>query len=336
MNITQVMRWTGILIASAVLIVVSIRVLPVAGWMQPPANPTQVDSFTVGAQDPLVTRGVRPADILGPGGLPSVLCSDLGLTCTGTAGAVDQVESLSYGLDFVADGRMPIEFSVAPGAQGITGTAVRVEANCNPAEPQADVFGTSGNGANAQIWDGNGVACGGNQAPGLYLTEGMTSTNLLSLDRDPCQTIDPDCDGVPESLVYLTLGTGSPTLATVDATPADILITQVEWGAIKWADGVADLGLRMGDVIDALCVNDDGDARYDNGDKVVISLAPGSPTLSALAASPADLLLVGGGQPAVLYPATSLGLQKTDNLDAVLCSFPLFRTFLPVMTHTTP
>ncbi len=334
MSAARAMRWTGALLAVAALVLVSARLSPSASLAPAQSVPEPQDvSFSVADSDPLTAQGVHPADILGAAGIPSILCADVGLVCTDSAtGANDEIRGLSFGQDFRPTGLLPIQFSVDQGSQGAVGTAVRVEANCSPAEPQADVFGTAANGSNLQVFDGDGVACGSNAGLGLYLTEGISSTNVYALDGDACLFVDLSCDGVPESPVFLTLAAGSPTLALIGATPADVLMTNVEFTAVKWADGVADLGLVTGDVIDALCVREDGSGVYDGEDQVVFSLAPGSPTLSALSASAADLLLP-GRPPTVFYTAASLGLQSTDNVDAVMCSFELSRTFLPIVTR---
>lgn len=74
----------------------------------------------------------------------------------------------------------------------------------------------------------------------------------------------------------------------------------------------AALGLTFLDDIDALHV--DGQ----NGD-VYFSLTPSSPSLSTLAAGPADVLLVRGGvgSAVVFARADALGLSADDNLDAL-------------------
>ncbi len=50
---------------------------------------------------------------------------------------------------------------------------------------------------------------------------------------------------------------------------------------------------------------------------VLVSLARGSPTLTALSASPADVL--SPSPPKVIFRATSLGLPATGNVDAMKC-----------------
>jgi len=324
MSAVRATRWIGALMAAAVLVLVSAPLSPSASLApaQSPPEPQGV-SFSVAGGDPLTAQGVHPADILGAGGIPAILCADLGLMCADpVSGASDEIRGLSFGQDFQPTGLLPIHFSVDQGAQGAAGTAVRAEANCNPTEPQADVFGTEADGANVQVFDGDGAACGGNAGLSLYLTEGISSTNVYALDGDTCLSVDLSCDGVPDSPIFFTLAPGSPTLTATAATSADILITNIEYTPVKWADGVADLGLVAGDAIDALCVREDGSGAYDGEDQIAFSLAPGSPTLSSLSASPADLLLP-GQPPVVFYAAASLGLLTTDNVDAAMCSLEI-------------
>ncbi len=337
MSAARAMRWTGVLVAAAALVLVSAQLSPSASLAPAQSVPEpQGVSFSVAGSDPLAAQGVHPADILGAGGIPAILCADLGLVCTDpVSGANDEIRGLSFGQDFRPTGLLPIHFSVDQGSQGAAGTAVRAEANCNPTEPQADVFGTEADGSNVQVFDGDGAACGGNAGLSLYLTEGISSTNVYALDGDTCLSVDLSCDGFPDSPIFFTLAPGSPTLTATVATSADILVTNIEYTPVKWADGAADLGLVAGDVIDALCVREDGSGVYDGEDLVVFSLAPGSPTLAVLSAGPADLLLP-GQPPGVFYTAASLGLQATDNVDAVMCSLEVSRTYLPLVLRNVP
>jgi hypothetical protein len=55
----------------------------------------------------------------------------------------------------------------------------------------------------------------------------------------------------------------------------------------------------------------------------LFSLAPGSPTLGALGASPADVFITTFNNVSVVhYPAGSLGLLPTDNVDALEVQIP--------------
>ncbi|MCI0399017.1 MAG: hypothetical protein L0332_28065 [Chloroflexi bacterium] len=298
-----------------------------SGFIPPPE--VQGQSFSIASGNPLSNTGVHPADILGVGGYPLVPCENLGLLCNDpVTGAPDDIAGLSFGYDFVAIDLPPLQFSVAGGSQGASGTAVRVEANCSPAEPRADVFETPADGSNYQDLDGDGDACGSNSGFGLSLTEGATSDNVDALDRDPCQFADFNCDGVPDDPVFLTLTPGSPTLGLLGATSADILIAAADYVPVVWA-GSNSLGLLAGDRIDALCVRDNGNGIYDGGDRVWFSLAPGSPTLAALPATPADVL--GAAPLRLVYPAGQLGLLATDNVDALMCAMEIQELFLPVI-----
>ncbi len=333
MSRTRATRWAGVLISTILLLLVFAQPSRIAKTAPAPPEPQPV-SFSVTASDPLVSSSVHPADILGAGGVPLIPCAGLGLVCTDlNTGANDQIGGLSFGQDFNATGLLPIQFSVAPGSRGAAGTAVRVEADCSPPEPQADVFGTTLDGTNVQIFDGNGIACGSNSGLPLYLDEGASGSSVHALVGDPCLYVDVNCDGVPENPVYFTLLPGSPTLALIGATPADILMTQGGFMPVKWADGVADLGLASGDVIDAFCLKENSNGVFDGEDLILFSLAPGSPTLSSLSASAADILLP-GRPPRVFYRAALLGLQATDNVNGLMCSLEsLSQLYLPLISR---
>lgn len=297
-----------------------------------PPPQVQSESFSVSTGSPITATGVLPADVLGGDEGPIVLCEDLGLLCQDPIGpALDDVKGLSYGYDFVAQDLPPVQFSVAKNSQGLPNTAVRVEANCVPAEVQADVFETALDGANEQDLDGNGTACGTNAGFGLGLDESATGDNVDEIERDPCQYVDIDCDGQLDEPVYVTLSPGSPTLAELGATSADILVTSAEIMPQIWASGVAQLGLVSGDVIDAVCVYDDGDTVFGAGDRVLFSLAAGSPTLLAWSASPADVLQPRG----VRYTAAMLGLLAADDVDGLACAaeLPTFKLYMPILTR---
>lgn len=85
------------------------------------------------------------------------------------------------------------------------------------------------------------------------------------------------------------------------------------------------LGLQQEDDIDGLAVFDlDGDLAFGGDDRVLFSLAPGSPSLETLAdasetGAAADIFMVRAGAAPVLFaPAALLGLgTETDNLDAI-------------------
>ena len=121
---------------------------------------------------------------------------------------------------------------------------------------------------------------------------------------------------------------GSPALKVLGAGSADILTVSQDTGPTLWGSA-PELGLVQEDAIDALCLREDGDGRYGPADRLAFSLAPGSPTLARLSASPADLLVPGG--PRVFAGASQLGLERTDNVDGLLCAFSTFWRYLPLV-----
>jgi hypothetical protein len=245
---------------------------------------------------------------------------------------VDQITGLSLGSDFNNIDLPPLQFSVKSGSQGAAGSAVRLEAACATPEAQADVFETPLDGSNFQDLDGDGVACATNTGYGLGLVETTitgTIDELTNLDQDPCPVTDVNCDGIPEAPLFLTLSAGSPSLATLGISTADIIMTGGAFPPTLWASRDS-LGLTANDVIDALCVRENGNGVYDRGDRVLFSLAPGSPTLAAHSASGADILRP--SPPTVAIRASALGLLASDDVDALLCNQDVvsIHIFMPV------
>jgi hypothetical protein len=130
--------------------------------------------------------------------------------------------------------------------------------------------------------------------------------------------VDGDGDGVPESRVYFSLDSVSPSLASLGRTAGDILVTSGGAAPALYASRAA-LGLAAGDDIDGLCLREDGDGMFEPGvDAVAFSLRAGSPTLSAIGAGPGTVLSPGAPPTASVTPG-ALGLQAGDDLDAVSC-----------------
>ena len=251
----------------------------------------QGQSFSIQAGSVTADAGLHPADILGAGPIVLIACADLGLVCYDLTGNVDDLNTLSYGADFTVNDLPPVQFGVAAGAKGQSDTAVAAEVGCNPAQPQADIFESAYDGDNDQDLDGDGTACADNAGLGLGLTEAAQGDSLDALATDPCGTVDLDCDGVPERPIYFSLAPDSPTLTALGTSASDILIAGGGLFAEVWTTG-STLGLAQDDVIDALCLNENGDGVYGLGDDVLLSLAPGSPSLTTLGASAGDLIAV--------------------------------------------
>jgi hypothetical protein len=119
----------------------------------------------------------------------------------------------------------------------------------------------------------------------------------------------------PSGPIYFSLAAGSPTLAALGATAADILVSSVGGTPSIFARAV-DLRLRDRDDMDALCLMENGDGKYSPTDDFVrFSLAPGSPSLTG-SLGPADILDRG---PVLAIAESELGLLTRDNLNALKC-----------------
>lgn len=220
----------------------------------------------------------------------------------------DVLAGFSWGNETPLPGGGEILFSVSPASVGIPG-------------PPADVFSEATFGdAAADIFDGGSLA-------------GSPMPNALLVDGDGLPALAPPASGLPEpgddmtalatcdptagapigGFVFFTLAPGSPTLTALGASPADILLQFYPFGGSMVAFPGAAFGLVPGDVIDALALH------FFAPTTAAVSLAPGSPTLGLLAASPADVLLLttSGPPPAMLVPAPALGLLPTDDIDAL-------------------
>jgi hypothetical protein len=258
-------------------------------------------------------------------------CLELGLTADGCDGGgdgdIDDLDGLSYGIDFQPAGQPAVNFSVAPGSIGLVGTAVRAQTQCPPGnpglspEPEPDEFASVMDGANTIVLDGNGPigSCTPGQGFPLSLTEGPSSRDDLdALDANDPTLVDANFDGTPEDPVYFSLASGSPSLGANNA--ADILRT-VNGGAPTVFATRAALGLEAGDDVDAFCLKESGNGTYSAvDDTILFSLVPGSPTLAQIGAGGGDLLSPNPANPTILATETQLGLEAADDVDAMKCS----------------
>ncbi|MGB6837607.1 MAG: hypothetical protein WBF66_07885, partial [Dehalococcoidia bacterium] len=287
------------------------------------------------------------ADILFNPGWPAVgiPCANLGLA---GCGGFDDLDALSYGADFgdYSSQEGYIGFSVDTGAQGLANTAVNVEANCQPGEPEADEFitdlalDTYGYGTNTQRFDGDGIDCaagGPSAAPAMGLQE-PSGDDLDALDdHDPSFVDDgtggePAGDGIPDRWVYFSLQPGSTTLAGMAVpptgrvgSPADILVTAGGMAPNIYAD-FAQLGLVAGDDVDGMCLAEtamDDIFDPDGGitglqDYLFYTITPASPSAGAVA-DPGDIVYVSPTGPVIVDEAAALGLLDSDDLNAIKC-----------------
>jgi CSLREA domain-containing protein len=288
-----------------------------------PFRPVQFAIFSIAREGPssMPLGPFEPAGLLVPGPVPTLPCPALGLIyCAG----LDDVDALSYGGDFVLpppDPENPTDFlyfSVGQGSRGTLGSAVRAEADCTPAEPQADEFRTDGWGSNEQQADGDGVACGSNPVP-PSAPFGLVEGGGVGDDVDAL--VDAATFRGPP-FVFYSLDPPSPSLVPSGFSPADVLRGTGPPAPMRYASFLQ-LGLTPADDIDALCLEDGGAlGTYEPGlDQVWFSLAPGSPSLGPPNFwSPADILKAQPvGPPVRELSADQLGLQPSDNVDAIKC-----------------
>lgn len=221
-------------------------------------------------------------------------------------------------------------FSVAAGSFGLPGSQVMMEAVLGtgpsqmlppgvpgpgvPMEQMGDVFVTRTNfvtGATHPIF--------GTPAFAGPLATAPTYRDEFTLGLN----VGDDLSSLQMRVPMGGLGTLKYSLGAAGAvpppySPADIISPVLPFG-VPWAPAGA-LGLMPFDDIDALITQDIGPAAmYMPGvDSVVFSLAPGSPTLAAIGATPSDLLMaMPFGLPMIYIPGTAFGLGPMDNLDAL-------------------
>jgi hypothetical protein len=243
--------------------------------------------------------------------------------------AGDDLDALSYGLDEIDEpGITTIAFSVDPATDGAPGSGVAREAAKLPPEAHGDEFVSHFNGTNVELVD-----------EGALVLPSDPGDDLDALTNEPPSQVDMTGDGVPDRPLFFSLGPGSPTLAGLGASAADILVSGPGAGPVSVFATAPELGLVAGDDVDALCLMKAGlpspVLRYGFGpagfppvgnaltDWIVFSLAPGSPSLATLGVGPADLLVSKFAFGAALWAsAAQIGLLPTDDLDALKCLTP--------------
>jgi hypothetical protein len=256
-------------------------------------------SFSVDIAGPTVA----PDDIFNPGPVP-ILPGGTAIPAT-----VAEVNAFSYGHTHFNE--TILFFSVDRPSVGAAG-AVLTESSKTGGDQSADIYSSFIAGSNAQFWDGDGSS-----APPLGLFEPVTSPgdDLDGLDLRPSS---------PTGHIFWSVDptTSATHPAYAGLSPADIFISPVVPGysvlPALFTPAIT-LGLSPADDVDALVVIDfDSSLTWSAGDSIFYSLAPGSPALVGLAASPADIIIVTfGGAPFLGLPAPALGLLPTDNLNAL-------------------
>jgi len=258
--------------------------------------------------------GPVPPPILG---IPSVV---LGLV------AGDVLNSISFGFGPPAPGPcLKVLFSVDAAAVGAAFVTPPANVACEAAGGQAkgDVFLSQPFGPplvfpNILALDENGLAdspCGPPPLPGLGLAA-PPPDDLIGLDLCPVSSVFTGA--ALTAPVYYTLAPGSPSLAAIPASTADVIMKPP--GAAPPVVGVpaAALGLVPADIIDGLEVSAGGAV-------VIASLAPGSPSLGGCGYTPGEVLVFTPPDPPCaptsVIPAGALGLAAGDNVDALAVNF---------------
>lgn len=247
--------------------------------------------------------------------------------------AGDDIDAISYGVDGIDEpGATTLGFSVHPASAGAAGTGVAQQAALGTQEGAE--FVSHVDSTNQLLVD-----------PDLLVPVPATD-DVDALVDYPASVVDTNGDGTPENPVFLSLAPGSPTLATLGASPADVLVSV--GGVISIFATAASFGAQPGDDLDAMCLmkaswpnttlrpgSTAADVPPPGGllfDAMLFSLAPGSPTLAAQGHGPADLFLTNFSNsrpnlattPLALYAdAAELGLLQGDDLDALKCMRPV-------------
>ncbi len=236
----------------------------------------------------------------------------------------DVVNNISFNqLPYGGGAGLKVFFSVDAATLGVL-PPVPANESCEAAagQQEGDVYLSQPLGPalplpNILALDGNGLAdsaCAPPPAPALGLVAEVVD-DLIGLEMCPVSFVFSG--GAVTNPIYFTLAPGSPSLAAIPATPADILVENPPgFLAPVVAVPAAGLGLVAGDVIDALEVGGGGVLN-------VFSLAPGSPTLAACGFSAADLIGFGAPPCILSFPAVVLGIPPPppSNIDAVAVGF---------------
>ena len=292
------------------------------------------DTFSIDRDSQVaIPKDLLPPDILAPGTTINVPCEELGLTWNDLAGTGDDLNALSSGYDSFA-GPPVLFFSVGRNTVGINGNpylpyASDVYEEALSGQAAGDVFVTVYGHPGAPIWS---APVGQNMLhinqselglyPTLFATQDYTGAAPIDdLDALDFTEFDLDGDDEPDVNVYFSLDNASTSLGSLGATADDILLfVPGAASAVVFANGVTDIGLALGDDIDALVLLDlkDRGEVTPFADRAFFSLAPGSPTLVTNGYSAADIFYTNfDGDFVREFLASDLGLLETDDVDAL-------------------
>lgn len=263
--------------------------------------------FSIDAISPDVP-GVGEGDVLLPGGgSPPPLI----VMPAGVLGLIlgEELDALSTGVDTICPAGNPncytiITYSVDRAAVGLVGSQVAGQ--------------VAGNGAAGDIFkfEVSGTA--------VIITPPSVDTDALLNDLTIVPESNIDALSTGKALVPAMYFSVDPAAlpgagvrwAMPGLSAADILVGPGPTPTI-YSTAVG-LGLVAGDDIDGMAISDSTPfGTFSAGDVVYVTLAPGSPSLTTIPASPGDIIQVAPGSPAVIYPAALMGLAPADNLSAI-------------------
>ncbi len=338
-----------------------VLVMAGSGWGSPPSQPLLPPLYSFDSQSPTVLDGTVVADsILQLGDpLPVQLVSGSGL---GLGQPGDQIDALSFSqVTFPATGTFSVLFSVDRATVGAVPPSSLLAAQGVPFSVQDQA--AKGHAAGDQFISLDLFQFGANGTAGRILGSGSNNSQVrnnfdeggVDFAAQP-KTSSSGSSTDPEDNVNSTSGTAaalmrvgvpggvyfslcrdpqgtceSPSLTTLPgALPSGASLFfhpnpgQPGIAPRLFAD-FSSLGLQQNDDINAVVVLDfDADGQFNGTDRVVYSLAPGSPSLSTLpgasaVGAAADVFVVSpGGVVTLLAPAAILGLgTASDNIDAL-------------------
>ncbi|MED5263240.1 MAG: DUF6073 family protein [Myxococcota bacterium] len=249
----------------------------------------------------------------------------------------DDMNALSFGTDIIDDPDHTggLAFSVDPTAIGKPSSGVFQESSTDT--EQGAEFITYVDANNLLLIKDNLLVPVPGPAP--------SADDLDALNNFPASAVDFGGDGIPELPVFYSLAPLSPTLIALAASAADVLVTTGAGAVASVFASAADIGLQVGDDIDAMCLmksaypspvlrpGPGGASQMPPigpllSDFMIFSLAAGSPTLASLPASPGDLFVTNfsnsmpgfAAQPLQVYAsADDIGLIDSDELNALKC-----------------
>ena len=277
------------------------------------------DTFSIDAISPSPND---PADLLNPGMSVQVPKANLGLIVG------DELDALAGGNDAVQLNNI-VFFSVYRSSQGIAGplTPLDVNGQATLNQQAGDLFVTTTAVGMGVVPQGINMLYNNQsfygEVPLISLLADNTDNPLDNLDAISFEEYDMNGGPATDRPTFFSLGANSPSLGG-GFSAADILISPAGSGGFNVFAPAAQMGLVTDDDLDALALLDlDQSGTVSAGDMGLFSLAPGSPTLAGLGASPADVFLtLFNGTSAVRYPAASLGLLFEDNVDALEVQIP--------------